>query len=566
MRLINATTLRLEQFFSDVPEYAILSHTWGDDEVTLQDWERLEDAQTKTGYAKIEGSCRQALRDGINYVWVDTNCIDKTSSSELSEAINSMFSWYRDSKICYAYLADVSQETPDKSNISQAVRGSRWFTRGWTLQELIAPTALTFYSREWVQLGTKMAWRPLISELTGIDSDYLRNPRKIQQASVARRMSWMSRRVTTRVEDMAYCMLGIFDINMALLYGEGTKAFLRLQEEIIRVSNDQTIFCWQSAPRLGPKGQIPHDWLSILAPHPAVFHESGHFFSQPSNPGVTGMPYSITNFGLSITLPLLYTTSGALAVLDARVRSGQRSQANTAIVQLHRVPGQSSSHYVRLVGNVLVTKMPSELLERREAIFVDCRNARVRGVDGLISTRMSQALHVDLERCNENVVLLACNRALNFDQRAAHAEDADFHFMNSAVEASHNVQAECGVVLEGSDGPSTHFQLVVAGVRMGETIRWLIDYQTYKTQREHSRVLSMRPSAEHQLGNRLHNVTDQGHGVWRATASLMMVASWLYSEGGAVVCVLELSARTGQDQVPVRASSMPLQYLQPREW
>ncbi|KAK0646820.1 heterokaryon incompatibility protein-domain-containing protein, partial [Cercophora newfieldiana] len=301
MRLINCKTFLLEEVFNNIPPYAILSHTWGPGELTLQDWLSGEAARNKPGYAKIEWSCKQAQSDGIGYLWVDTCCIDKTSSSELSEAINSMFAWYRDSSVCYAFLADVGESD------DQAFRASRWFTRGWTLQELIAPADLVFYSKTWTPLGTKFTKRALLSSITGIDSDYLRQPKKIHHASISRRMSWMANRTTTRVEDIAYCMLGIFGINMALLYGEGARAFLRLQEEIIKVSDDQTIFCWQDTQQAQTSStrNVLHDWASILAPFPAVFQSSSRFFPRSEGGGTSAArPYSITNRGLQITAPL----------------------------------------------------------------------------------------------------------------------------------------------------------------------------------------------------------------------------------------------------------------------
>ena len=172
-------------------------------------------------------------------------CIDKTSSAELSEAINSMFRWYEKAKVCYAYLSDVSGDANLKKDVSEFV-GSRWFTRGWTLQELVAPKSVLFYSRRytgWHFLGTKEDLCDHISAVTGIDTDTLYGA-GLELASVARKMSWASHRETTRVEDTAYCLLGIFDVNMPLLYGEGKKAFLRLQEEILRSSYDYSLFAW----------------------------------------------------------------------------------------------------------------------------------------------------------------------------------------------------------------------------------------------------------------------------------------------------------------------------------
>jgi len=169
-------------------------------------------------------------------------CIDKTSSAELSEAINSMFRWYQKASVCYAYLADVLKDTdPDKD--PEEFSRSRWFTRGWTLQELVAPKNVVFYSRSWKNIGTKERLCNTISTITGIDIDTLLGE-DVTFVSVANKMSWASGRRTTRTEDMAYCLLGIFDVNMPLLYGEGKKAFLRLQEEILRSSYDHSLFAW----------------------------------------------------------------------------------------------------------------------------------------------------------------------------------------------------------------------------------------------------------------------------------------------------------------------------------
>lgn len=238
MRLINVITLDLEQYYGDqTPQYAIVSHTWdGDNEVTFQEWERRADSaiRRKTGYAKIMEACHRARADGLRYLWCDTNCIDKTSSAELSEAINSMFAWYRDSQVCYAYLADFQKGTGD-------FRKSRWYTRGWTLQELLAPNTVIFFDQNWVGIGDKTMLASQISDITKIHKGALMDRSTIHNYSIAQRMSWAADRETTRTEDIAYCLLGIFDINMPLLYGEGPKAFARLQQQIINVSPDQSI-------------------------------------------------------------------------------------------------------------------------------------------------------------------------------------------------------------------------------------------------------------------------------------------------------------------------------------
>ncbi|OCK73007.1 HET-domain-containing protein, partial [Lepidopterella palustris CBS 459.81] len=218
----------------NIPPYAILSHTWGEDgeEVTFTD---LVDntGKNKAGYAKIKFCGEQAAIDGLQYFWVDTCCIDKSSSAELTEAINSMFRWYHEAAKCYVYLSDVSIYDYDKTDhFSQsAFRKSRWFTRGWTLQELIAPTSVEFFSLEGKRLGDKRSMEKQIHEITEVDVQALRGG-PLSDFSVADRMLWAAKRETTREEDKAYCLLGIFNIHMPLIYGEGKNAFIRLNNEI----------------------------------------------------------------------------------------------------------------------------------------------------------------------------------------------------------------------------------------------------------------------------------------------------------------------------------------------
>lgn len=262
MRLLNTTTLEIEDYIgSDVPSYAILSHTWSDQEVTLQEWAKYRQEhhheetsgprfRDSSGREKIESFCRVARRDDHNHVWIDTCCIDKTSSAELTESINSMFQWYKKATVCYAYLSDldpISSSTP--SSFYEAAKSCHWFTRGWTLQELIAPRILRFYDCGWQPRGTRDALSRDIEAITGIDYSVLLGPHHPEyvapaEYSVADRMSWASSRNTKRTEDIAYCLLGLFDVNMPLIYGEGIGAFRRLQEAIMRNSNDLSILAW----------------------------------------------------------------------------------------------------------------------------------------------------------------------------------------------------------------------------------------------------------------------------------------------------------------------------------
>ncbi|KAH6714006.1 NACHT domain-containing protein [Leptodontidium sp. MPI-SDFR-AT-0119] len=224
----------LAEFFkSAIPEYAILSHTWEGEEVTFEDLQNGTGTK-KAGYEKIRFCAEQAKRDSLQYFWVDTCCIDKSNSAELTEAINSMFRWYRMSTKCYVYLSDVSRTAVNTDELAweSAFRKSRWFTRGWTLQELLAPTSVEFFCRESKRIGSKSSLEQQIHEITGIPKSALQGA-YLSQFNDKERFSWIQPRQTTVEEDRAYSLLGIFDVQMPLRYGEGmANAFKRLEEEI----------------------------------------------------------------------------------------------------------------------------------------------------------------------------------------------------------------------------------------------------------------------------------------------------------------------------------------------
>ncbi|KAM0433857.1 hypothetical protein ACHAPT_003800 [Fusarium lateritium] len=247
MRLLDVDSRTLKEFTDETRvSYAILSHRWEDDEVLFQDVMQGTASQKK-GYQKVDKFCLLAKKEGFRYVWIDTCCIDKSSSSELSEAINSMYRWYQQADTCFAYLNDCSYETVSRLGNSQFPE-SKWFTRGWTLQELIAPAEVVFLSTEWKEFGTRRSLCVEISDITKINENVLRSPEFLVLCCAAQKLSWAATRETTRPEDRAYSLLGLFGVNMPLLYGEGNKAFLRLQMEILQISNDQSLFAWTENP------------------------------------------------------------------------------------------------------------------------------------------------------------------------------------------------------------------------------------------------------------------------------------------------------------------------------
>jgi hypothetical protein len=306
--------IRLERD-ANVSDYAILSHRCGnpEDEVSFEDM--LNGCQEgKKGYKKLASCCKQARKDGLHRVWIDTCCINKASSAELSEAIASMFTYYERSKLCYAFLDDVLIESSTKENLrSSSFSRSAWFTRGWTLQELIAPPHVKFFDGSWSFLGYKTdeSLSPVIESVTGIDSIVLNIPATIQLVSISKKMSWAARRTTTRIEDMAYYLMGIFGVYMSPLYGEGHHAFIRLQEGIMRSSNDHTIFAWTSPP-MAPLARGFEHVSTMLALSPDQFECSSNFkslshseHSKAFTYGGHKLDYTITNVGLAIRIPLL---------------------------------------------------------------------------------------------------------------------------------------------------------------------------------------------------------------------------------------------------------------------
>ncbi|KAL4070098.1 heterokaryon incompatibility protein-domain-containing protein [Scleroderma yunnanense] len=266
----------------EATDYAILSHRWIDQEVNYDEITKLakmekdeqHEIRHRVGYRKILASCEQAKRDGYKWLWVDTCCIDKRSSAELSEAINSMYRWYHNSRVCYAYLHDVPgisfSTKSDKEKYPNSDGWPEWFSRGWTLQEMIAPENVQFFNQNWQSIGDKKTLARTLSQITRVPEDILRDGLSSNRPCVARIMSWGANRMTTRVEDRAYSLLGLLDVNMPMLYGEGKRAFQRLQLEIIRMSDDQSIFAW-GAGRDGDGGQTG----SILADDPSFFRDCG---------------------------------------------------------------------------------------------------------------------------------------------------------------------------------------------------------------------------------------------------------------------------------------------------
>ncbi|KAI8951667.1 heterokaryon incompatibility protein-domain-containing protein [Xylaria longipes] len=348
------------------PPYAILSHTWGPEQEEIS-FQELQGGQIKTGHGKykFDQCCAQAARDGLSYAWIDTCCIDQTNSMDLGEAINSMFKWYKDATVCYAYLRDVDvDEDPLKPQSS--FWKSRWFQRGWTLQELIVPAVVRFYDTSWNCLGQRRDLSPALVRITRIPRVFLLGIIPLHEASVAQRMSWAAGRVTKRKEDLAYCLLGMFGITMPVIYGEGSQAFIRLQKEIVRHINDDSILAWNFS-KVSSTIKVPMEALSegALASSPSSFVDSIHIV--PSDPKSSPFGSLQTLCGGLLMRRRLYTDSFGQYFVVLQCHPDNQPGRVIGIPVLARSGGYDD--YVRLHGHpsvLLPADIPLTQLEQRK--------------------------------------------------------------------------------------------------------------------------------------------------------------------------------------------------------
>ncbi|KAL4070091.1 heterokaryon incompatibility protein-domain-containing protein [Scleroderma yunnanense] len=348
-------------------KYAILSHCWGAamEEINFREVEMLlkmgssdrKKLRQRRGYQKILKSCERAYKDQLKWLWVDTCCINAESSSELSEAINSMFRWYEGSEKCYAYLHDVEAEKfPTRRNEKLGESGGwpKWFSRGWTLQELVAPSVVQFFNQHWQFIGDKNRHTHTLKEITRIPSCILQYGLDADRLSVAQIMSWAADRKTTRVEDRAYSLLGLFGVHMPMLYGEGKNAFHRLQLELIRTTNDHSVFAWDRKA-MGWSG-------SVLADDPGFFRDCDDVVKMEPDEYLDALKeggeevhttleeplrtYSVTNAGIQIWLPLK-RSRGSHSLFEARLACRRSLDSSPITIML----ASFKSNYYRHFGH-----------------------------------------------------------------------------------------------------------------------------------------------------------------------------------------------------------------------
>lgn len=291
-------------------KYAILSHRWEDDEVKFNTMQPGDLQRSR----KIKGACDLARAAKYEYIWIDSVCMDKSNAVETARNINSMFEYYQNAEVCITYLSDVDvTKTGSKRFAANAKENSVWFTRGWTLQELLASPSMWFYDKNWQLIGDKddESIKRDLSAATKINSTYLNGDLSFRNTSVATRMSWMAGRTTTHIEDIAYSMFGILGVTMDPQYGEGANAFLRLQRVLLEGPRDESIFAWTSSeqgltcysrtPTTPTPPWTPSSW-GLLAPSPNCFRNSWNVVV-PSSEDIEEREYGWVQNGVRFMVP-----------------------------------------------------------------------------------------------------------------------------------------------------------------------------------------------------------------------------------------------------------------------
>lgn len=476
MRLLNVDTFQFAEFFYQTPPpYAILSHTWGDDseEVSYSNVlaGRLESPETRP--AKVSGCCDQARKDGYEYVWIDTCCIDKTNSVELHEAINSMFKWYRDAAICYVYLADVPPGD-EIHNPNSRFHTSRWFKRGWTLQELLAPLHLRFYDADWQFLSTKGELCEVIEDITGIPSPYLLGIHELHHASIAQRLSWAASRVTKREEDIAYCLLGIFDIVMLMIYGEGHNAFRRLQEEIIRKhTSDDSILAWGLYPNTPPR------FSSALAIHPSQFALSGQIVSRPG-PGTDSLDVHTGPIRLNLRIlpqPGPDEMLGALrcgpehdpqmsVCLPLTRPSGDEDGEYSRISERCAVLEKMADSHVAIPCRIRVDSKPTQSTAPAQAHFFHIqRSPSARDLE-IVDVQPPKRWHKERSLIEAPAPNGDGQHRAFLRLRDGNRESSDFVIVLEAVASGPALRAQCDVMTASKDTPLSEIQGMIDALRL----------------------------------------------------------------------------------------------------
>jgi hypothetical protein len=373
------------------PKYAILSHRWRKgEEVKFQDFPSLPKEQLRdfppqnpislvpssnprndqhnlSSIYKIAGACKEVLESEdktMRHIWIDTVCINQGDSQELSTSINSMFRWYQNAEVCYVYMFDVSWDCTNLASSRTQFVKSDWFRRGWTLQELLAPKKLKFFDRDWKVIGSKDDLVTEIMSATGISAEHLGG--SFHSASLGQKMSWLAGRTTERLEDRAYCVLGIFGIYLDARYGSGEDEFMRLQEEILKgwrkdVPFDESLFAWR-AEQIESSG--------IFAPAPGCFRDAGD---------ITFIPKLAKHRGQQMLTGPKFLSPG--------MEIDNAGQMTLMVPCLGFMPGAAATWILTFTSGFILTTVPAMIYQKARQHRKVQLNCWTKGEDGKLRTK-----------------------------------------------------------------------------------------------------------------------------------------------------------------------------------
>lgn len=273
MRFLHTKTFVLHDFTGPPSSYAVFFHAHGSDDIGFEDFSKPQMLLCKDGFHRLWQACSRARNHGSEWLWSDAVCIDRGSSTALTEAFNSLARIYQHCIFSIIYLEDLPCSDCVGGGLEKRLAKCAWLRNVWVLPQLIFPKHSFIYDRDWAEIGTKASLARQLSLVTSIEQSVLINPAALGEYSVAKRMSWASHLEASRPEDRSFALLGILGVHMPIVYGEGQKAFIRLQEEILRDTNDYSLFAWRP--------EVPQEYRGLFAYSPAEFQ---HFDKGPNGP------------------------------------------------------------------------------------------------------------------------------------------------------------------------------------------------------------------------------------------------------------------------------------------
>lgn len=375
MLLLNVFTFLLREFTSSTPPYATLSDFTEQIEASFEGSAYMQKGKGKERLTMIQRACGEARNAGSEWLWNFAACVDKRSSAAQSEAINSLAKIYRDCEYSIIYLADFDFKLVRDETMGGALAECRWVKNIWAIPQIIFAREAYFYSSDWSQIGTKRTILPLLSSIMGIDKPVLEDSDTVEDYSIARRMSWASDKTALRIEDYAYALLGLFNVSMPIIYGEGRRSFIKLQEEIIKDTDDFSLFAWDN-----PDVQ---QYTGLFAHSPAWFRR---FRNGPKTPMRINGDLQIHCAGITIETSLYTAQDGSFLSLE-------NQEGSNCCIPL----SQWNGCYVRK-GSQLEWDLPKSMsLERRRVCIKRDVTARVsRKISG-----PERVVRVDEPQCLE---------------------------------------------------------------------------------------------------------------------------------------------------------------------